>query len=220
MLTYDIELQFTSPYIAHPYWPEMYELIEITKRSGMNRAKSEANRRKAVEEYLRLNGMTLADYERLEAASKRPFHTAADGEIVIPRDSFMAFLVASNDEARAAFKACPPEQVWTRITATDLSTGKNKPDGIWRRFATVNLGTGARASNQRGLRENAYIENFTAKGSVTFDEQTVDQAALKNVIAWGGQFVGIGASRKMGRGRFALSAFDLATGQAPLKAVA
>lgn len=211
MLTYDLSLQFSSPYIAHPYWPEMYEVIEITKKSGMNRAKSDANRRKALEEYLRANDMTLADFERLEALSKRPFHTLATGEIIIPSDSIMAFLVASNDEARAAFRACPPEQVWTRIAATPFSTGKTRPDGIWRRFATVTLGTGAKASNQRGLRENAYIENFTATGQLRFDEQTVNPEALRNLIAWGGQFVGIGASRKMGKGRFALTAFAVAS---------
>lgn len=207
MLTFDIALAFDTPYVAHPYWPEMFQLIEITKKSGMNRAKSEANRRKALEEYLRANGMTLADFEAIEAASKRPFHTRQDGEIIIPRESFMAFLVAANDEARAAFKACPPEQVWTRISATDLRTGKRAPDGVWRRFATVNLGTGAKASNQRGLRENAFIQDFTATGALSIDEETVDPKTLENLITWAGQFVGIGASRKMGKGRFDLKRF-------------
>lgn len=218
MLTYDLFLRFTSPYIGHPYWPEMYQLIEITKKSGMNRAKSDANRRKALEEYLRANGMTLADFERIEAASCKPFHTAPDGEIIIPSDRIMAFLVAANDEARAAFRACPPEQVWARITATDFRTGKREADGIWSRFATVNLGTGARASNQRGLRENAYIEGFTATGQITFDEQTVDPAALHNLIGWGGQFVGLGASRNKGKGRFVLTRFDLAVTSHPIAA--
>lgn len=210
MLTYELALRFVSPFVAHPYWPEMYEMIEITKKSGMNRAKSDANRRKALEEYLRANQMTLADFDRLKAASERPFHTDAAGGIIIPRDSVMAFLVAANDEARAAFRACPPDQVWTRMDASPLATGKSAPDGIWRRFATVTLGTGAKASNQRGLRENAYIEHFTATGTLRFDEQTVDPAALENLIRWGGQFVGIGASRKMGRGRFELARFAAA----------
>ena len=211
MIEANISLQFTSPYVGHPYWPEMFEVIEITKKSGMNRAKSDANRRKALEEYLRANDMTLAEFERIEEASKRPFHMR-DGEIIIPRDSVMAFLVACNSQARAAFRACPPEQVWSRIVATDLRTGKTAPDGIWRRFATVNMGTGAKASNQRGLRENSYIEGFVATGSLKFDEQTVNPDALRNVITWGGQFVGIGASRKMGKGRFDLIGFGIGTG--------
>lgn len=218
MLTYEIAFEFTSPYVAHPYWTEMYEVIEITKKSGINRAKSEANRRKSLEEYLRANNMTLAQFEDLKRLSERPFHTLPDGEIIIPRDSVMAFLVACNDEARAAYKACPPEQVWTRINASMLRTGKKGADGIWRRFATVTLGTGAKASNQRGLRENAYIENFTATGTIQFDEQTVNPEALQNVILWGGEFVGIGASRKMGRGRFKLTRFELVANRTPIAA--
>lgn len=202
MIVTDILLRFTSPYIAHPYWPEMYEVIEITKKSGMNRAKSDANRRKALEEYLRANNMTLRDFEELEACSRRPFHLDDAGRIVIPPESVMAFLVAANDTARAATRACPPDQVWSRIRATPFVTDRTGPDGVWRRFATVNLGTGARASNQRGLRENHFIENFTALGQLSFDEQTVDPEALRNLIAWGGQFVGLGSSRKMGKGRF------------------
>lgn len=209
MLTYYLEFAFTSPYIAHPYWPEMNAVIDILKKSGVNRAKSDANRAKALEEYLRANGMTLADYEKIKALSERPFHTNPCGEIIIPRDKVMSFLVAGNSQARAAQRATPPEQVWSRITATDFTTGKTKPDGVWTRFATVSLGTGQKASNQRGLRENAYIENFTARGQLSFDEQTVDPGRLENLIGWAGQFVGIGASRKMGKGRFKLAQFAL-----------
>jgi hypothetical protein len=202
MLTLDLTLAFVTPYVGHPYWPEVNKVIDITKKSGLNRAKSDANRRKALEEYLRANGLTLADFERLEQLSRRPFHFAPDGEIIIPADRILSFLVAANSEARAANRAAPPEQVRSRITATDFHTGKYQPDGVWERFVTVNLGTGARASNQRGLRENAYIENFEATGSLRFDEQTVDPKTLIRLIEWAGEFVGVGASRKMGKGRF------------------
>jgi hypothetical protein len=209
MITLDLTLAFTTPYVGHPYWPEMYEVIEITKKSGINRAKSDANRRKALEEYLRANGLTLADFERLDQLSRRPFHTAHDGEIIIPADRILSFLVAANSEARAANRAAPPEQVRSRISATDFRTGKYQPDGVWKRFATVNLGTGAKASNQRGLRENAYIENFQATGALRFDEQTVDPKTLIRLIEWGGEFVGLGASRKMGKGRFRVARADI-----------
>lgn len=218
MLTFNLEFAFTSPYVAHPYWPEMNMVIDILKKSGVNRAKSDANRAKALEEYLRANDMTLADYERIKALSERPFHTNSAGEIIIPSDKVMAFLVAGNSQARAAQRATPPEQVWSRIVATDFTTGKTEPDGVWSRFATVTLGTGQKASNQRGLRENAYIENFTARGQLSFDEQTVDPGRLENLIGWAGQFVGIGASRKMGKGRFQLAQFAVVA--PPVKAAA
>ena len=142
--------------------------------------------------------------------------TNGAGRIIIPADSVLAFLVAANDEARAATRACPPDQVRARIAATPFITDRSQPDGVWRRFATVNLGTGAPASDQRGLRENAFIENFTALGQLSFDAQMVDPQSLRNLITWGGQFVGLGASRKMGKGRFEIE--DWAIRAAPLAA--
>jgi hypothetical protein len=108
MLTLDLPLAFTTPYVGHPYWTEVNKVIEITKKSGMNRAKSDANRRKSLEEYLRANNMTLAYFERLEQLSRRPFHFAPDGEIIIPADRILSFLVAANSEARAANRASRP----------------------------------------------------------------------------------------------------------------
>lgn len=206
-----IELFFSTPsqYIADPYWPEQFRVIEITKQSGMNRAKSDANRRKSLEEYLRMKNMTLDDFEKLKVLAKRPFHTNEQGEIIIPADRVLSFLVATCDEARAAYKPCPPEQVRSRFVASDFVTSKTKPDGIWSRFSTVTAGTGNKLSNQRGLRENPFIENFSASGTVTFDEQFINSQTLENAIKWGGEFVGIGASRKMGKGRFKLSKFTV-----------
>jgi hypothetical protein len=209
MKIYNLELTFPGQYIGHPYWVEMFELIQITKLSGMNRAKSEANRRKALDGHLRAIGMTLDQYTKLEELSKRPFHVNADGQIIIPADNFLSFLVAATDEARSAQRACQKEQVRSRFTATDFVTNKTGPDGMWKRFSTVNAGAGAKLSNQRGLRENHYIENFTAAGQISFDEQFVKPDVLKNLIDFGGDFVGIGASRKMGKGRFKLTGFEL-----------
>lgn len=219
MQTYNISFTFNSMFVAHPYWPEMYQVIEIQKKSGVNRARSEANRRKALEEYLRQHGMTLQEYEQLVALSQRPFHTNSDGYIYIPPVNTLAFLTAVCDEARAAYKPCNKDQVRARFQVTPLVTDRTEPDGTWRRFATVNMGSGAKASNQRALRENAYIENFTAKGEISFDEQTVDPGTLQNALLWGGRFVGIGASRKMGCGRFDLTEFAL-NSETPLQVAA
>ena len=70
MQTASLLLYFKRGYIAHPYWPAMAKLVDIQKNSGMNRAKSTANRRKALEEYLRGVGMTLMDYDKLKAAAE------------------------------------------------------------------------------------------------------------------------------------------------------
>ena len=187
----------------------MYRLIEITKLSGMNRARASQNRRKALEEFLRSIGMNLEQFNELEALAKRPFHTNDDGEIIIPAERVLSFLVSTCNSARAAMRPCSSDQVRSRFEATDWSTGKFKEDGLWSRFVTVSSGTGAKLSNQRGLREDKYIENFTAHGEITCDPKFVNVNVLQNAIEWGGQFIGIGAARKMGMGRFVLTKFEL-----------
>src|SRR5574338_1517613 len=207
MLTFDLTLTFSEPgYIAHPYWPEMDKLINIQKESGINRARSAANRRKALQEYLGQVGMTLAEYEALAAAAARPFHTAREtGEIVIPSDKVLSFLVAVTDQARAATRPCPPDQVRSAVKASDWRTGKTAADGVWERYAVVESGTGAKLSNQRGLRRSSFIRNFEAAGWVSVNPDFVKPETLRRAIEWGGENVGIGAARKMGWGRFTLS---------------
>jgi len=97
--------------------------------------------------------------------------------------------------------------VRSRFVSSHWRTGKFEPDGVYERYATVKAGTGAKLSNQRGLRRSLYIANFTATGTLTFDADFVDPDTLRRAIEWGGLFVGIGASRKMGWGRFALQRF-------------
>lgn len=209
MQTYEIDLHFEQRFIGHPYWPEMNSVINIQKSSGMNRARSEANRRKALEEHLRQNDMTLADYEELVKLSQRPFHVNSKGRIFIPSSQFLSFMYSVCDEARSAYRPCNPDQVRARFLVSDFVTNRKKPDGVWERYAEVRLGSGQKASNQRALRSNSYIENFVATGTIEFDEQTVDPATVQNALLWGGKFVGIGASRKMGHGRYRLARFEL-----------
>jgi hypothetical protein len=207
---YRIEVAFPEGpecgYVGHPYTPDMYRYIEITKLSGMNRARSTANRRKALEEHLNQIGMTLADFEELERRSKIAF-TYEDGFIVIPAHHVQSFLVATCDEIRSASRPSPPEQVRSRIRVTGWRTDKTEPDGNWERFALVATGTGAKLSNQRAFRTNAYITGFKARGEMSINADFVDPKTLEAAIRWGGENVGVGASRKMGWGRFSLEAF-------------
>jgi hypothetical protein len=210
MLTYQIAAYFAKGYIADPYWPEVATLIDIQKKSGLNRAKSDANRRKALEGYLTASEMTLADYEALEKKAKEPFYRDAAGNIIVSDNQVTSFLVATCDESRAAGRPCGPDQVRSRFVCSPWETGKSGADGVWERFATVTAGTGAKLSNQRGLRRSQYIEKFTATGTISFDEDFVEAPVLERALRFGGQFVGIGASRKMGWGRFDLREFKAA----------
>lgn len=196
-------------YVAEPFRPEMSEYINVTKESGMNRARSTANRRKALEEHLISIGRDLAWFEALERRAKEPYDFDADGFIIIPRRNVAAFLVATCDTLRSASRPCPPDQVRSRIGFTPLTTDKRQGDGVYSRFATVTAGTGAKLSNQRALRESHYITDFTAVGTLTFSPEFVDPDTLRKAIEWGGRHVGMGAARKMGWGRFGLVGFDV-----------
>jgi len=205
---FELNTKFPRGYIADPYWPALDRLINVQKKSGMNRAKSDANRRKALEEYLQREGMSFDDYEALQKQATQPFYRDGGGDIVIPELHVTAFLVATCDEARAATRPCQPNQVRSRFICSPWTTGKRDEDGIWERFATVTSGTGQTLSNQRGLRRSAYISDFTATGTIEFDTEFVEPKVLRSALDFGGKFVGIGASRKMGWGRFELIGFE------------
>jgi hypothetical protein len=151
--------------------------------------------------------MTLADFNRLEVLARRPFHTNDDGAIVIPTERVLSFLVATCAMARAAMRPCDSEQVRARFECSPWVTDKTQPDGVWSRFVTVTSGTGGKLSNQRGLREDPFIENVTAAGTLACNPDFVNVKTLRNAVEWGGEMVGIGASRKMGWGRFVVEKF-------------
>jgi len=94
------------------------------------------------------------------------------------------------------------DNIRNRLTVSDFITHKKKADGVWERFAVVKSGTGKTLSNQRGLRSNGFIRDFTASGTITMDENMVDPAAVLTLLEFAGRGVGIGASRKMGYGKF------------------
>ncbi len=206
-------------YIGHPYWPEMDRLVNITKESGMSRARSSANRRKALEEHLRTIEMTLAEYEELERLANRPFHVDGQDHIVIPKSNVEAMMVATCDTIRAAGRPCAPDQVRSLLRLSAWTTDASPADAlIWERYAVVSSGTGAKLSNQRGLRRNSYIGaepptgeptgKVIATGTVEVNPDMVKPDVLLRALSYAGEWVGIGASRKMGWGRFEVLTWD------------
>jgi hypothetical protein len=209
LMTANIQCHFDKGYIANPYWAAIDRLINIQKKSGINRAKSDAKRRRALEEHLKMIGMSLADYEALEKEASEPFYRDKTGAIIIPQNQVEAFLVATCHQVSSQMRPCEPDQVRSRFVCCDWETGKKEQDGVFQRFVTVTSGTGNKLSNQRGLRTNPFISHFVAHGGIRFDADFVDAATLNQAIKWGGMFVGIGASRKMGWGRFRLASFQV-----------
>lgn len=210
MKTFRLTVQFRKDrgYVGDPYWDEQQQLIDILKESGANRARSAATRRRALEQHLRGINMTLAEFEELERLAKRQFHKDAQGRIYIPRSRVEAFMFNVCDEIPAAQRPMPASQVRGRIICTDWKTRKTKADLVWKRPVTPKSGPGQKLSNQRSRRKNEVIHDFDATGEITVDTTFVKPDVLKNALQWGGQNVGIGASRKMGYGLFELTRWE------------
>ena len=220
-MLYRINYKFTKGYIAHPYWPEREKVVNIQKSSGMNRAKSDKNRIKALRDYIATIGLTIEDYDRLVVLADRQFYTVADvqgveipihtpsptmapigNQIIVPSHHIMSSLVNACDVATSAIRPCNMEQVRTLINASAILTGKTKKDGTWERFARPTDGSGKILSNQRALRTNDYIGAFDGYGTIEFDPDQIAAAKLKNFLIFAGRDIGVGASRKLGWGRF------------------
>jgi hypothetical protein len=216
MQTIELTLRFdrgSKGYIAHPYWPDLEKVINIQKSSGCNRARSEKNRAAALSDYLAKIGMTLEEYQAMEKRAARQFYRLADvapdarppsaEEIVIPEHHVYGCLTAASDQARSGVRICDPTQLRSMIVVEGpLMTGKTAEDGWWERFAVVTAGTGAKLSNQRALRRNAYIRDFRCRLRLSIADDRVDLDRVRAFVAYAGREVGIGASRKMGWGRF------------------
>jgi len=201
-------LHFDKGYIAHPYWPEQERLINILKESGAKRVRSQERAEKALRDYLGSKGMTLDDYRKLEDLANRPFYTrngkAPGGEIIIISEhQVYGMLAAGCSLASSSLRIARPEQVRSVLISNDWETGKTEADGVWERFVVVTGGQG-KLSNQRALRSNPYIENFNASGELKFSEEILRPEKVKDFIAFCGAEVGIGASRKLGWGRFTI----------------
>lgn len=207
-------------FVGDPYWPQRAQVINITKESGMARARSTANRRKALEAYLSENNLTLADFERLEQEAEYPFHLNDDGFVVFPKHMVDGMLTAACTMARAAQRPCPPEQVRVLLRSSPWISDRRPEEALdWQRYVVVSSGTGAKLSNQRALRTNKYLGDqppgdlpttapVLATGRLELDQSMVKPEVVQRLLDWAGQRVGIGASRKMGWGRFQLLEFE------------
>jgi len=227
MKIFVVTLHFDKGYIASPYWPELGKLIDIEKQSGMNRCRSESRIREALEQHLKKIGMSLKEYEELQVLAARPFYTTGTNgtlpsptapptpalspssppTIIIPRTQVYGMLVHAADTIRSAGRPCHPDQVRSLVQATDFSTGKTEPDGLWERMVLPKDGSGKPLSNQRGLRQDYFIRDFDAKGAFQLDPNYIKPDVVRELLVYAGQNIGIGASRKMGWGRFEVSGF-------------
>jgi hypothetical protein len=214
--TIDISLSFEKGYIADPYFPAREQLINLQKISGMNRAKSEDKRQQALKDYLQRQGISQEEYLEIEKAAKEPWYRS-EGGIIIPSHQLYGCLIESCRNASATLKPCDPDNLRHVLDVSDLATGKGTHDGIFQRLVMPKSGTGQPLSNQRALRENPFIADFTATGTLAFFPEDLrgEGNTLYDFICWAGQRIGVGASRKMGYGRFQVQTWRVKNGVEP-----
>ena len=211
--TYRYTLFFPERYIAQPYWTELLQLIDIQKQSGMNRARSEQKRTQALAEYLRRNGISEEAYQALQEVAARPFYrqdsATWSGPIVIPSHQLYGCLIETADHLNRSQRPCDPDNLRHVLRLSDAVTTRQEADGIYTRPVMPKSGTGQPLSNQRSLRSDPYIENFSATGTVAFYADTIHNAdELQDFFAYAGQRIGVGAARKMACGRFLVIAWE------------
>ena len=209
-----IELYFAKGYIAHPYWPEREEVINIQKISGMNRVRNEEKRQNALATYLKKMGWDEEMYAELVAKAERAWYRLDNDDetscIIIPSHQMYGCLISAADLCPATLRPCPMENLRHCITLSDFVTEKTQEDGVYKRLVMPKSGQGASLSNQRSLRSNPVIIDFTAKGTIEFWTEDVRDNGdfMEEFLDYAGSRIGVGAARKMGYGRFEVTTYS------------
>ena len=198
----EYKLIFDKPgYIAHPYWPEREQVVNIQKQSGMNRARSEDKRDAALRRYLEKMGMSMKDYQKLEQEASNEWYRDDADNIIIPRHHLSGCLVQACKTSPAGTRFSQ-DQLRSLLQISDFVTDRKTADGVFKRFVLPTDGKGNPISNQRRLTKNEFIGGFQAVGTIDFDKSDVSEKAVRELLQYAGKYVGVGASRKMGYGRF------------------
>src|SRR5262249_11535065 len=210
---YHLTLYFEGKYIADPYLPEREELINVQKGSGMNRARSEQKRQQALSDYLKRIDWTPERYAELEQAANQPWYRQELGNpespIIIPSHQYYGCLIETCKNISAVLRPCDANNLRYVLRVSDLTTERCCEVGVYKRLVMPKSVTGQPLSNQRALRSNPYIDNFSASGTIAYDDAQLSHAGetLEEFLSWAGQFTGVGAARKMGCGRFVVQSF-------------
>src|SRR5437868_744682 len=100
---YQVTVKLDS-YIAEPYLPATDDLINILKKSGASRARSDAKREAALKAYLNANGISAEAYAALQKKAAEKWYKNDQGTIIIPRHQFCGCVVTAVGQAPAAVR--------------------------------------------------------------------------------------------------------------------
>ena len=189
-------------YIGHPFWPETSEVINVQKKSGMNMARTEDTRAAKLKAYLKQQGLTQKDYDRMVELAARPWYRVdnldSTTEIVIPSHQISGCLVQACKKAPAGAKL-DGERLRSIVHTTHLTTGRTEADAIYDRYVRP-VDAQGRPGKERRPTLNEYLEGFTAHGTVEINPDYVKPEQVKNLVVFAFDAIGVGACRKMGYG--------------------
>lgn len=200
MKTIQVELLITN-YIAHPFWPARNAVIEVEKKSGVNRQKSDEKRVAALKAECSKQGISYERYLELKNEAAEQWYRKSDRTIYIPRHQIAGGIVQAIGGAPKALRGqFDRDNFRALVQIGDFLTTKTTHDGVFARFVKLE------GSNQRSFQSNEYIgeyldagEPFEAIGTIAVEakaEETVHSLLSATV-----EMIGIGAARKMGFGR-------------------
>lgn len=141
-------------------------------------------------------------YDALVAQANAPWYRNGT-HILIPSHQLYGCLIEGAKTLSASQRPCDPTNLRHLLQVSDFVTDKSTEDGVYERLVMPKSGTGQPLSNQRALRKNPYIAQFSATGTLAWFETDFPEAQpLLDFVVYCGTRVGVGASRKMGYGRF------------------
>jgi len=205
MITVTLTLE---SYIAHPYWPARNKCIEIEKKSGVNRQKSDEKRVAALKAECTRQGVTYEAYLdlRVQAAEQWYRCDGPGSAIVIPRHQLAGAIVQAIGGAPKALRgAFDRDNFRALVQIGDFATDRLEASGVFARFVKLE------GSNQRSFQENEYLgryldhgEPFAATGVIAVGDRKA-VATVKALLTAAVEMIGVGAARKMGFGRGKIS---------------
>lgn len=200
-LVVSVRLLMTN-YIAHPFWPERNQVIEIEKKSGCNRQKSDDKRMAAIKAECQKQGYTYDQYLQFCERAKEQFYRRDDRTIYIPRHQIAGALVQTIAGAPKALRGSfTKDNFRALIQIGDFQTDRHEADGIFGRFVKLE------SSNQRSWQQNEFIGQYLEKGTPFVAAGTIGMSdkrqedTVKSLLKAAVETIGIGAARKMGFGR-------------------
>lgn len=189
-------------YIAHPFWDARNRVIEIEKKSGVNRLKNEDKRIAALKAECQKQGISYEDYQRLKVEADEQWYRLPDGRIYIPRHQIAGALVQTIGESPKNLRGpYNKDNFRALVQISDFVTNLTQPSGVFERFVKLE------GSNQRSFQKNEYIgvylekgQPFEACGTIVVEDPK-QAKTVENLLVAAVERVGIGAARKMGFGR-------------------